>query len=722
VSATAQRSFEFDIDYHRMAGEMIRSLRKLKLPVPAQAQLAKAITTVVPNDTMRGASTLTVTLIDPDLELTTGGFFDPNHDGRLDPIDVADPYTGQEWFRLATVDQEIGATGSILTLTFMERGASLLLDHRGPVKTNRAKKTRAEFFDLLCHKVRAYGGLSLVSHDEHVRQAIAKVQTPQHRRIAKNHGINADEKIVVTSWDGTKHTLTAGELYNAEQALDQATRDNAPKKAALALLEACIVEAPFFANPKGGDASSVGILQLLSMHLGGSTSTNGGRRDIALVVHLFLTKGFTGQGGAISLANKHPDWTAGRIAQTVQGSAFPARYERVRQGAEDVLSAYGGGEFGGTTYNKRYNFEIGMPGNRHETYWDGMTRLADEVDWAFFCHGSFVYTDPETELIKQKPAGVIALGDASVLDFRATVDDRRIATQATLTLAVLPFTYRAGEVLKLNGFGIASAASTAKLPGRWLIESWMPSGGDATSLATTFTLVQPRHQKKEPAPQTATRTDPTDVGAEADTAQTPKWIVDHVAIPIAQQLGFSDTPLSVQRANATHGPTQGGNASDHQGPPQSAWAADFGIGPDIRGGTNQAGAKKGDRLAKALAAKFGITWHGSGLATQISNDGRMRYQLIWRFDSAQAGNHYTHVHFGVRRLDTAAARPVTIDPRTGQAHGGTTNVGANFRAATIKQILLHPALYTAAQWTTANALHVQGKSDSTRIKPDGTQA
>jgi len=137
------------------------------------------------------------------------------------------------------------------------------------------------------------------------------------------------------------------------------------------------------------------------------------------------------------------------------------------------------------------------------------------------------------------------------------------------------------------------------------------------------------------------------------SGRVPKEIVDKIAIPIAHDLGANTpmgielTPRNVTAANAQHGHTQGGNTSDHEGPPEVAWAVDCSIGPDIRGG-NAAGAAKGDKIAKALAEKFGVPWTGSGLAS--ATHGGFRYQVIWRFDSAQAGNHFTHCHFGVRRV------------------------------------------------------------------------
>jgi hypothetical protein len=51
-----------------------------------------------------------------------------------------------------------------------------------------------------------------------------------------------------------------------------------------------------------------------------------------------------------------------------------------------------------------------------------------------------------------------------------------------------------------------------------------------------------------------------------------------------------------------------------------------------------------DKLARSLAKRFDIPWSGSGLVSAVH--GGYRYQLIYR--TTQGGNHFNHVHFGVR--------------------------------------------------------------------------
>jgi hypothetical protein len=118
---------------------------------------------------------------------------------------------------------------------------------------------------------------------------------------------------------------------------------------------------------------------------------------------------------------------------------------------------------------------------------------------------------------------------------------------------------------------------------------------------------------------------------------TPKQVIDTIVLPIANRDGIPLTPAQVEAANAVHGPTKDGGRSDHQGPPDVAWAADM---------SNGTTTPQEDQLAADLAHRFKIPWQGAGLASVIR--GGYRFQLIYR--TFEGGDHYNHVHFGCRRL------------------------------------------------------------------------
>ncbi len=102
-------------------------------------------------------------------------------------------------------------------------------------------------------------------------------------------------------------------------------RTNANPKPSLALWEAGIVESGL-RNLPYGDRDSLGALQVRAGIHGRDLAMDPLRSALA-----FLTRGFTGAGGAIALS--HSDRSAGQVAQAVQGSAFPDRYDQAREQA-----------------------------------------------------------------------------------------------------------------------------------------------------------------------------------------------------------------------------------------------------------------------------------------------------------------------------------------------------------------------------------------------------
>jgi hypothetical protein len=96
---------------------------------------------------------------------------------------------------------------------------------------------------------------------------------------------------------------------------------NVTGKARLALWEAMLVESGVH-NPTDGDADSVGVLQARAMH--GSYET---RMNPAWQIAKFLLDGYAISFGAIQWARMHPEKSAGQVAQDVQGSKYPWKYD-----------------------------------------------------------------------------------------------------------------------------------------------------------------------------------------------------------------------------------------------------------------------------------------------------------------------------------------------------------------------------------------------------------
>jgi hypothetical protein len=519
MSAIPMDTLEDGPDLDVIARQIVAAKRKLRPGVPASLDLASRITSLSVTDTMEGSSTLTITILDDDWELLDSGFFDNDADGKLDPIDINYPQGSRFWWRITQVSP---SSGQAIELTCMERAAVYLMAHKGPVKTSRAKKTRAEFLKTLTDKVKAGGGITFISAELHRKQPTVKDDPPKKktddsREQNKDSGIDSSEKLA-----GKEGTLGRQQVRTAEEMLDVAIADDAPTVAIQALVIAGLVEGPDFKNPTHGGAGGgyAGPLQYSIATFGMDHA-----RDPSWVAHHFLTKGATGAGGAIEWANK--GLSPPEIINKIHNPGGQQFYdgEELAHKADAIIEAYGGGGLGGgTTYRQQYNFQVGSQDEPHETYWDAMGRLAEDVNWAMFLDGSRCYFDAETTLIKQKPAAIIRRGDPAVTRWSGDWDARHIATQMELELICDPFAFRAGQVFKLEDFGPFSTGSTAKLPGRWLISE---IDREPAAISSTFTLKQPEKPNREPVSEIAERDDAETSGVgSGDLYQACKAISD----------------------------------------------------------------------------------------------------------------------------------------------------------------------------------------------------
>src|SRR5215471_5531635 len=170
-------------DAHFIAKSLVEQKKKVKKKVkghwrtvtktvkqPTETELAFAITSIAPDLTMQGGSSLVVTMQDPTWALMDSGFFDADKDGRLDNMDLNYPDGSRFWWRLHQFSPQ---SDHSIQLTFIPRIVSELMDLHGPVKVNRAKRTRAEFIKSLCAKVKDEAGkIEFYSRQLDIKQPI----------------------------------------------------------------------------------------------------------------------------------------------------------------------------------------------------------------------------------------------------------------------------------------------------------------------------------------------------------------------------------------------------------------------------------------------------------------------------------------------------------------------------------------------------------------------
>jgi hypothetical protein len=493
-------------------------------PTPRATDLAASMTTITSDHTVgtAGAPTLAITMQDPRWALLDSGFFQCDTQGRLLDLDLNYPEGSRFWWRLNQVSPQ---SDHSIALTFIPRIVAAAMGLHGPIKVNRAKRTRAEFLKMLWERVHDPQGVEFYSSELDKKQGIAKVSTrstksssksPAHK-AAKTKGLGANHKGLTVK--GAK--INATQINAANLIVQTASSLSAPDVAVRACVFAAIYESALGVDTKWNPTYG-GLLAGAASVFGKYGPSNSDAVGAAQV-QSFLQGGNGyhpdpsggSPGGAIALATKSGDiaWIASQVEAPYPFDAkgYSMQYESegwpLDKGVAeaDAIVANGGG--GSTSQSTTKSITVTLPYyfqiNAGEDYWTGMNRLAQEVNWELIVDGNRVYYDTDMTLIAQKVAGVIDRDDATTLQWNYDWENRHIATNFQVQVVSKLFEFCAGEVLQVTGFGAASSGSTAKLPGRWLINEVQRNSGD---LFSTISLVQPAAPLPEPAPQTQQKT------------------------------------------------------------------------------------------------------------------------------------------------------------------------------------------------------------------------
>jgi hypothetical protein len=471
--------------------------KKQKLKgVPTSAQLTKAISDVQLNGSMSQVQNIVVTIFDQDMAFFRSGFLDTDENSKFDPIDVNFPSGSRFYWRLTIVSPS--RADQTLTLTFMTRKMVEISATLGPYKALRTTMTRAEFLQSAVKE--AVGStVEFYCSELDVKQPIAassstsSASNAKAGSAAKAFGIGADLKGLTVK--GAQMTTDQATILN--EAFTAVSGLNPPRDALEAMVYAAMGESGITIAAGGG---------VWQDH----SSPNPNKIKNEATAFMLGELGFQA-GGAIVCANDgHPVWQianeveANEVWDTTKQDSYahewPGGQAQGLAEAKQIVAASGAiGSTATTTssFAESYNYEI----NPRERFWDGMTRLAGDVNWPLFWDGDRLYYDSEQSLIRQKAAAVINVDDAVVSDWNGDWDVRQICTNMTLVLFDEPWQFRPGEVFRLDGFGTFSSGSSASptpRPGYWLIHDLVRNGNDEF---TTYTLVQPDLPKLEPAPQ-----------------------------------------------------------------------------------------------------------------------------------------------------------------------------------------------------------------------------
>lgn len=435
--------------------------------------------------TIDGASTVTVTLIDDKKDLLESGWLTKHTDINIDGL----------YFRLAKVRKQ----GELVSLIFMDREVALMRGYNTFRKANRDDITRAEFVLSLVREVRELH-IRTVIPELHKVQPIEDTSNQDASDIARGGGFADGADIKVKG-----QAVSNEQKQNINTVLSVGTQMGVPGPVLVAAIETITVESSAI-NLKGGDRDSVGLFQQRNF----SPWTDKGRNRMN---PQDASRTFYEQ--AMKWLDAHPTArtkkgnilvTPGTIAQAVQISAYPDRYDQYDQEARHTVAAWTGndpsaiagvtppdafiGSSGGDYQFTRGEIDAQTGNITRENTWKCVQRLADEVQWrAFMVSGTFYFISDE-RLFQSRPRMVIDETTEGVQWIDGDFDIGKKSSEVTVTCTIAKWTAPPGSVVQIKNMG--------PFNGRWIVNNIRRGLFDWQA---TILMKKPQEVLPEPAAQ-----------------------------------------------------------------------------------------------------------------------------------------------------------------------------------------------------------------------------
>jgi len=475
-----------------------------------------------------GASTVEFEVEDPRRRVLKHSLLAESWDASIEGVD----------FRY---DGTVKKTGDTLGLTLEDRWIAILREAKGPQRARRSDMTRQEFIKARFEE--AAPGLNFICPRLHDKLPI-KVDKKSKAKKAKQEaeeqagkGLTSSNKLKVAGEDATPEQIEIG---------DRALRTAAGTDGITQVVEEALMCALMDESGLGKLTGGANVLEAEGSGAGADIG------DVEAEVTNFLTgSGGYGEGGAIGIARKHPEYTPPQIATTAQrNKAFldgglaegEEPYARFTSEAKDWVETFNGGEMasGSIDLTQPYEFVIG----KKEGYWEGCKRLAKQVNWRLFIVGDNAFLMPEPELLQ---AMVKLRIDDEVLDDPESGvenvdferDSRQPVTEIEIEVLISQWGLPPGSVIELAGHGPASIGFGGVLPkkakggGRHGISTGVPAATgegvarylvgeievDLTSDPADRLATVKCHKPTAPLPEPAAKTSSVsigDAGASAD--------------------------------------------------------------------------------------------------------------------------------------------------------------------------------------------------------------
>jgi hypothetical protein len=516
-------------------------------------------------------------------------------------------------FRLVKVSYS-SASGEV-TLTFEDRLVYWLRRKRGAKRADRARCTRAQFILSLLREVRS-GTYRFVCPELLKAQPVGKAGSGRHamlRAQTPSRSADAEQDTAGGFAPSASLTVKGAKATPAQRARMAGICNEAHSLGASdAVMAACIACATQ-ESTMGASAGMTGNDDVGLYQQGRNWINAGDTMDPRLTTRAFLTGAINGGGakgwkqlnGSLSRLPGGFEAAIKRVQVSVGG------YEQWRTEAERTVAAFKGTGAGSGSASawttKRYQYSR----NSDEDSWTAMQRLASEVGWRLFVVGQSVYYMSEAALYLRRPRYEVTPDTAAVLELAYDVDWGRPVSEAMERWGTPP-----GSVVSLSGWGPPD--------GRWLVASVSRNWFSPTA---TVTLRQPGKALLEPANERRQRASSatTSSGADVDTGTKAGQVYE-----AARRIDGQNLPYTWGGGHAHCGTPDGGTGRD-PGPGYDcsgavcAALAAAGLGFRLGGpGTNSTGLMSWGQAGRgrqftvwANAGHTWIQWHGIGSAASF---------------------------------------------------------------------------------------------------------
>jgi cell wall-associated NlpC family hydrolase len=500
-----------DLDLHKLLIYLKSKIKFDAVDRVTQAEITR---------TIEGASTLMLTLVDPDRSILRSGLLSNKLDVEVDGL----------WFRLVKLEKN----GDLLDMTFEDREVAVMRTYNKLKFAHRTKVTRSEFVLNLVREVKEFK-IPVVIPELHILQPIessADIPGAGEAVLGRDYGIPeqtahggafiqgvTDFPEQTTSFvpgvtdfpsasnraAGAKDVLTVKgvpatqvQIKNANTILQVGSSMGANRKVLICSIMTAITESRLINQP-GGDLDSVGLFQQREAGYGSYRE----RHDPATAARMFFHRAIRED----KLEPTVPYWI---LCADVQRPREDLRteYGKYRMEAERFATAFGmpGGLGTAASVNNSKSEDVpdqdfifyrGEPKSTSqagspiweptENTWSAIQRMANEVKWrAFMVSGTF-YFIAEDSLFKSRPIATITEDTPGIENIDGDYDTNKKNAQGEITARVGRWNVPPGAVIILKNMGPWN--------GRWLVTDYKRSLFDTKA---EITIKKPEPRLPEP--------------------------------------------------------------------------------------------------------------------------------------------------------------------------------------------------------------------------------